>query len=52
MLAVSIQLASTALIDPITIGVAVICLIILIRFQTNSTWLIAGGALIGLLHTL
>jgi len=52
MLAVSIQLASTALIDPITIGVAVICLIILIRFQTNSTWLIAGGALIGLLHTI
>jgi chromate transporter len=52
MLAVSIQVASTALIDPLTIGVAVICLIILIRFQTNSTWLIAGGALIGLLHTL
>ena len=52
MLAVSIQLASTALIDPITIGIAVICLIILIRFQTNSTWLIAGGALIGLFHTI
>jgi chromate transporter len=52
MLAVSIQVASTALIDPLTIGVAVICLIILIRFQTNSTWLIAGGALIGLLHTI
>jgi chromate transporter len=52
MLAVSIQLASTALIDPITIGVALICLIILMRFQTNSTWLIAGGALIGLLHTI
>ena len=52
MLAVSIQLASTALIDPITIGIALICLIILIRFQTNSTWLIAGGALIGLLHTI
>ena len=50
MLAVSIQLASTALIDPITIAVALICLIILIRFQTNSTWLIAGGALIGLAH--
>jgi chromate transporter len=52
MLAVSIQLASTALIDPITIGIAVICLIILIRFQVNSTWLIAGGALIGLLHAM
>ena len=52
MLAVSIQVASTALIDPLTIGVAVICLIILIRFQTNSTWLIAGGALIGLFHTI
>ena len=52
MLAVSIQLASTALIDPLTIGMAVICLIILIRFQTNSTWLIAGGALIGLFHSI
>jgi chromate transporter len=52
MLAVSIQLASTALIDPITIAVALICLIILMRFQTNSTWLIAGGALIGLFHTI
>ena len=52
MLAVSIQLASAALIDPVTISVALICLIILVRFQTNSTWLIAGGALIGLLHTL
>ncbi|HUH99381.1 MAG TPA: chromate efflux transporter [Anaerolineales bacterium] len=51
MLAVSLQLASTALIDPITIGMAVICLIILIRFQTNSTWLIASGAVVGLLHT-
>jgi len=52
MLAVSLQLASTALIDPITIGIALICLIILIRFRTNSTWLIAGGALIGLFHTI
>ena len=52
MLAVSIQLAFTTLIDPLTIGIAVICLMILIRFQTNSTWLIAGGALIGLFHTI
>jgi chromate transporter len=52
MLAVSIQLASTALMDPMTITVALICLFILIRFRTNSTWLIAGGALIGLIHTL
>ena len=52
MLAVSIQLASTALIDPITIAIALICLLLLIRFQLNSTWLIAGGALIGLFHTI
>jgi chromate transporter len=52
MLAVSIQLASTALVDPLTIAVALICLLILIRFQTNSTWLIASGALIGLMHAL
>ncbi|HUI90550.1 MAG TPA: chromate efflux transporter [Anaerolineales bacterium] len=52
MLAVSLQLASTALIDPLTMGVAIISLIILIRFQANSTWLIAGGALAGLLHAM
>ncbi|MGD0709061.1 MAG: chromate efflux transporter [Anaerolineaceae bacterium] len=52
MLGVTIQLASTAIIDPITILIALVSLFLLLRFKLNSTWLIAGGALIGLIHTL
>jgi len=49
MLGVTLQLALTALIDPLTIVIALASLALLLRFQTNSTWLIAGGALVGLL---
>jgi len=52
MLGVTIQLASTAIIDPITILIALAGLFLLLRFKLNSTWLIAGGALIGLIHVL
>lgn len=49
MAGVTLQLAQTALIDPVTIGVALFCAVLLIRFQANSTWLIAGGAVVGVL---
>jgi len=52
MLGVTTQLASTAIHDPITILIAIVSLFLLLRFKINSTWLIAGGALIGLIHTL
>ena len=52
MLGVTIQLASTAIHDPVTILIAIVSLFLLLRFKINSTWLIAGGALIGLIHTL
>jgi chromate transporter len=52
MLGVTIQLGSTAVIDPITILIALVSLFLLLRFKINSTWLIAGGALIGLIHVL
>ncbi len=52
MLGVTLQLSTTAIIDPLTIGIALACLILLLRFKPNSTWLIAGGALIGFIHTL
>jgi chromate transporter len=48
MLGVTIQLAATALIDPITIAIALVSLGLLFRYHTNSTWLIAGSALLGL----
>ena len=52
MFGVTIQLASTAIHDPITILIVFVSLFLLLQFRINSTWLITGGALIGLIHTL
>jgi chromate transporter len=52
MLGVTVQLATTAIIDPLTVVIALASLFLLFRFKLNSTWLIAGGALLGLLHSL
>jgi len=52
MLVVTIQLAKNAILDPITILIALVGLFLLLRFKINSTWPIAGGALIGLIHAL
>jgi chromate transporter len=45
--AVTWQLGRVALSDPLTIAVAVVCAILLLRFRVSSTPLIVGGALIG-----
>jgi chromate transporter len=50
MLGVTIQLAATALIDPITIAIGLVSLGLLFRYHTNTTWLIAGSALLGLVR--
>jgi chromate transporter len=50
MLGVTIQLGATALVDPLTVIIALVSLGLLFRYHTNSTWLIAGGALLGLLR--
>ena len=52
MAAVTWQLGRSSLTDPFTIVVAIAALALLIRFKVNSTWLIIGGALIGLLGAL
>ncbi len=52
MAAVSWQLGRASLTDPLTIAIALACLVLLVRFKVNSTWLVAGGALIGLLSQL
>jgi chromate transporter len=52
MAGVSVQLAGDALIDPLTIAILVTAGLALWRTQLNSAWLIAGGAGIGVIHTL
>jgi chromate transporter len=49
MAAVGVELARAAVIDPVTVALAIAAAVALIRFRVNSTWLIVAGALVGLL---
>jgi chromate transporter len=49
MTAVTFQLGISSLFDFPTILIALISLGLLLRFKFNPTWLVAGGALAGLL---
>jgi chromate transporter len=49
MAAVTIQLARVSLIDPLTIIIVVACAAALFFLRINSTWLIAGGGVVGIL---
>ncbi len=49
MVGVTLQLARAIFVDPISIGIAVIAAVIVFRWKINTTWLVAGGGLIGLL---
>ena len=51
MTAVTWQLGRAALIDPLTVTLALVALVLLLQFRVNSTWLILGGALTGLLSS-
>lgn len=46
--AVTFELGRASLIDPLTIVIALVSLVLLVRFKINSTWLVLGGAAIGL----
>ena len=47
MAGVTLQLARAALIDPFTVALAAVTLVIFTRFRLNSAWLIASRALLG-----
>ncbi len=49
MAAVTWQLGAASLTDPLTLGLALVSLFLLLRYKVSSTWLIAGGALVGFL---
>jgi len=52
MAAVTLEIARAALIDPLTIALTLIAAVLLIRFKVNSTWLIFGGGVIGIVARL
>lgn len=52
MSAVTVELARAALVDPLTILVAIVALVLLLKFKLNATWLVLGGALVGLVRLL
>ncbi len=49
MAAVTLQLGRASLTDLLSLAIALISFAVLVRFRLNSTWLIAGGAIMGLL---
>lgn len=49
MAVVSFQLGRAALVDPLTLALALASLLLLLRWRVNSAWLVAGGAAIGML---
>lgn len=49
MAAVTWRLGRASMIDPVTILITVVSMVLLLRFKVNSTWLIIGGALVGFL---
>ena len=49
MTVVTWQLARATLIDPMSVLLLAVSLILLARFHFNTTWLVLGGALVGLL---
>jgi chromate transporter len=48
MAVVTFQLGRDALVDVFTLSLAVVSVVLLFRFRINSTWLVLGGALLGL----
>jgi chromate transporter len=52
MIMVTYELGRSALIDPVTIGLAVASAVLLIRYRVNSAWLVLGGGILGLLSNL
>jgi chromate transporter len=51
MAAVTVQLGRAALVDGLTVGLALVSAVLLVKFRVNSAWLVLGGALVGLLAT-
>ncbi len=51
MAVVTGQLARSAIVDPTTAVLAILGSVLLLRYRVNSSWLVLGGALVGLALT-
>jgi chromate transporter len=49
MMAVTWQLGRAAMVDAVTVGLAVVSAVLLVRYRVNSVWLIVGAAVLGIL---
>lgn len=47
---VLVRLVDVALVDAVTIGVAVVALAVMVRTSLNSAWLVGAGVVVGVLH--
>jgi chromate transporter len=52
MSVVTYQLSRASLVDPLTVALLVVSLIVLARSRLNSAWLVLGGATVGILVSL
>jgi chromate transporter len=52
MIAVAWQLGTTSIVDVLTLALALIAAVLLIRFRLNSAWLVLGGGAVGLTTSL
>jgi len=50
MAAVTIQLGMSVFIDPVSVVIALAAAILLMKYKVNTTWLIAGGLVLGILR--
>jgi chromate transporter len=48
MAGVTLQLARETVLDPIAALVGVVALVLLLRFNINSAWLVIAGGVVGL----
>lgn len=46
------EIMGAALVDPVTIGIAVLSLFLLITYDLNTSWMILGGAGVGIINLL
>lgn len=52
MAAVTWQLGLASLIDLLTVVIALASIVLLLRYKVNATWLVIGGAALGLMSAL